>query len=159
DGRSEEGALAALQRDGRVRSAQLNRRYFHTDEHDRRYRHTGEEQQRYERAEAAAIPQYAPRKLSLPEAHQLALGRHIAIAVIDSVIDATHPDLRGAVTRSLNVIARGDASPDFHGTAVAGIIRAHGLVEGAAPEADILAVRAFRTVGPNTPPETTTDVL
>jgi subtilisin family serine protease len=49
--------------------------------------------------------------------------------------------------------------PDYHGTAVAGIIRSHGLVEGAAPESKILAVRAFRAGGERAFPETTTHIL
>ncbi len=50
-GRSEEAALAALQRDPRVRSAQFNMRYLHSD--DRRGR-------------AGAIDQYGPRAVRLP---------------------------------------------------------------------------------------------
>jgi subtilisin family serine protease len=89
----------------------------------------------------------------------LALGRNVAVAVIDSAVDARHPDLRGAVTRSFNAAGRPDAATDYHGTAVAGIIRAHGLVEGAAPEAEILAVRAFRFSKDADSPTTTTHIL
>ena len=132
-GRSEAAVLAALQQDGRVRSAQLNQRYFHTQ---------GASQQ------VAAIPQYGARKVGLPEAHQLALGRKVTVAVIDSRVDAAHPDLKGAVVRSYDAAGGADTAPDFHGTAVAGIIRGRGIVEGVAPEAEILAVRAFRDQTP-----------
>ena len=164
EGQSEEAVLAALQQDGRVRSAQLNRRYFHTGSTDQRYLHAGEAKRRYfgagdERQDASPIPQYGPSKVGLPAAHQLALGRNVIIAVIDSNVDIGHPDLRGAVRRSFNATGRPDPTPDFHGTAVAGIIRAHGLVEGVAPQAEILAVRAFRTSYPQASSETTTDVL
>jgi subtilisin family serine protease len=164
EGQSEEAVLAALQQDVRVRSAQLNRRYFHTGTTDQRYLHAGEAKRRYfaagdRRQNAPAIPQYGPSKVGLPAAHQLALGRNVAIAVIDSNVDTGHPDLRGAVRRSFNATGRSDAAPEFHGTAVAGIIRAHGLVEGVAPQAEILAVRAFRTSDSRAPSETTTHVL
>jgi Subtilase family len=164
EGQSEEAVLAALQQDGRVRSAQLNRRYFQSGTTDQRYRHAGEAKRRYfragdERQDTPAIPQYGPSKVGVPAAHQMTLGRNVVIAVIDSNVDTGHPDLKGAVRRSFNATGRPDAAPDFHGTAVAGIIRAHGLVEGIAPQAEILAVRAFRTSDPRGPSETTTHVL
>jgi Subtilase family len=159
EGRSESAVLEALQQDRRVRLAQLNRRYFHTDMQSHRYQHTGEEKGRLAREEAIALPQYGPLKLALPEAHQIALGRNVRIAVIDASLDTAHPDLKGAVIKCFDAVGGRDASTDFHGTAVAGIIRARGVVEGAAPEANLLAVRAFRAVGPASVPETTTDVL
>jgi subtilisin family serine protease len=39
--------------------------------------------------------QYAPQKLKLPEAHRLASGNKVLVAVIDSEVDANHPDLVG----------------------------------------------------------------
>jgi hypothetical protein len=129
-GRSETAALAALQRDARVRLAQFNLRYSHSGDG---------------RHETMSVPQYGPRKVHLPEAHKLALGRNVAVAVIDSQVDLGHPDLEGAVVRTFDAVGGADAAPDFHGTAVAGIIGSRGVVEAAAPQAAILAVRAFRT--------------
>ena len=143
-GRSDAVVLAALQRDGRVRSAQFNRRYFHSQG---------------ARHQTAAIPQYGPLKIRLPDAHQLALGRKVVIAVINSGVDTAHPDLKGAVVRSYNAAGSPDTAPDFHGTAVAGIIRARGIVEGVAPQAEILAVRAFRKSSAGALPETNTHIL
>lgn len=142
-GRSENAALAALQRDPRVRSAQFNMRYLHSDDR---------------RAGTGQIPQYGPRAVRLPDAHRLALGRNVMIAVIDSAVDKAHPDLKGAVVHAFDVVGGKDAAPDFHGTAVAGIIRGRGVVEGVAPDAQIMAVRAFRTKR-GAPPETTTEHL
>jgi len=153
-GHSQAAVLAALQQDTRVRSAQLNQRYL---------RGAGDAPSSPELpgdtgSLQTSIPQYAAGKLHLADAHQLALGRNVAIAVIDSAVDARHPDLRGAVARSFNAAGRPDVAPDYHGTAVAGIIRAHGLVQGAAPGAEILAVRAFAG-GEIDGPTTTTHIL
>src|ERR1700722_16571100 len=46
-------------------------------------------------AEAPDPSQYAIAKLRLDEAHRLALGDHVRVAVIDSGIDTTHPALAG----------------------------------------------------------------
>lgn len=142
--RSDTAVLAALQRDGRIRSAQFNRRYFHTGDFAR---------------QVATVPQYGPRNVHLSEAHQLALGRKVMIAVINSAVDTTHPDLKGAVARSFDAAGSRQSAPDFHGTAVAGIIRSRGIVEGIAPQAEIMAVRAFWTKHARALPETNTDVL
>jgi subtilisin family serine protease len=142
-GRSEDAALAALQRDSRVRSAQFNMRYLHSDDR---------------RGGTGQIPQYGPRAVKLPDAHRLALGRNVMIAVIDSAVDKAHPDLKGAVVHAFDVVGGKDTAPDFHGTAVAGIIRGRGVVDGVAPEAQIMSVRAFRTKR-GAPPETTTEHL
>ena len=94
--------------------------------------------------------QYELAKLHLPQAHALARGSAIRVAVIDSAIDAQHPDLAGAVADSFDAIATDksppagpQAKPHKHGTAIAGLIAARGKLVGAAPEAQILAIRAF----------------
>ena len=153
--RSQEVVLASLRRDPRVRAVQENQRYLHTGAAVQRYLHAGDA----ENSRPSGIPQYGPRKIGLPEAHQLALGRHVLIAVIDSAVDGEHPELRGAITRTFNAAGAADAAPDFHGTAIAGLIRAHGLIESAAPEAHILSVRAFRTGRQKGSPETTSQIL
>jgi subtilisin family serine protease len=162
-GRSQEAVLAQLQRDSRVRSAHPNQRYVSAGDAPgalelAKADHLSLEQRDRPSLEAS-IPQYASRKLALPDAHQLALGRKVAIAVIDSAVDVRHPDLRGAVARAFNAAGRPDVTPDYHGTAIAGIIRGHGLVHGAAPESEILAVRAFRASGETEGPTTTTHIL
>jgi subtilisin family serine protease len=86
--------------------------------------------------------QYVLDKMHLPQAHELARGGKVLVAVIDSGVDLTHPDLAGDIADSFDAIGIGD-QVHFHGTAIAGAIAAHGKLMGAAPDAQILAVRAF----------------
>jgi len=68
--------------------------------------------------------QSAAAELDVEEAHQFATGRGVSVAIIDSGIDANHPDLRGRVRISRNLVSEHPLSRDgeVHGTAVAGII-------------------------------------
>jgi len=86
--------------------------------------------------------QYVVSKLHLPQAHNLATGDHVLVALIDSGIDARHPELTGAVVGGFDAVG-GDLVPQSHGTAMASAIVAHGRLMGVAPAARILAVRAF----------------
>jgi hypothetical protein len=86
--------------------------------------------------------QYALTKLRLREAQGLAKGEKVPVAIIDSGIDVKHPDLNGAVTAQFDALGSGEP-PHAHGTAVAGIVAAHGRLLGAAPSVNLLAVRAF----------------
>lgn len=86
--------------------------------------------------------QYVLAKLEVGAAHRLATGRHVLVAIIDSGIDAGHPDLIGAVAKSFDALA-GSERPHEHGTAMAGAIAAHGKLLGIAPDAQLLAARAF----------------
>jgi hypothetical protein len=86
--------------------------------------------------------QYAVAKLRLAEAHRIASGDNVLVAVIDSGIDVAHPELAGIVVGSYDAIS-GDARPHPHGTAVAGAIAAHATLIGVAPRVRLLAIRAF----------------
>ncbi len=86
--------------------------------------------------------QYELAKLHLQQAHALTKGENILVAVIDSGIDANHPDLAGSVAESFDTLSTPTA-PHQHGTAIAGLIAAHGKLMGSAPDAKILAVRTF----------------
>jgi hypothetical protein len=86
--------------------------------------------------------QYAVAKLRLPEAHTLAHGANVTIAVIDSAIDASHPELANAIADSFDALGSKEG-PHAHGTGVAGAIVAHARLMGSAPAAHILAIRAF----------------
>jgi subtilisin family serine protease len=81
-------------------------------------------------------------KMHLHQAHELARGNKILVAVIDSGVDVTHPDLAGDIAGTFDALGTG-LKAHAHGTAIAGAIAAHGRLMGAAPAAQILAVRAF----------------
>jgi hypothetical protein len=82
----------------------------------------------------------------LADLHQIATGRNVRVAVIDSRIEAAHPDLTGQVQLSENFVTDQSDAPEQHGTGVAGIIAAkadNGLgIAGVAPRARLLALRA-----------------
>jgi subtilisin family serine protease len=144
DRRPEQQVAAAIAADGRVRQVQLNYLY------------------RPDSGPAEASGRFTPYghlKVELPGAHLLAQGRDVMVAVIDSAVDVSHPDLEGAVARSFDATGGPDKTPDFHGTAIAGIIRARGVLEGVAPQSSLLAIRAFQVTRQGQMPETSSWVL
>ncbi|MFE7412673.1 type VII secretion-associated serine protease mycosin [Streptomyces laurentii] len=85
---------------------------------------------------------------------QTTRGEGVTVAVLDTGVDATHPDLEGSVLPGTDLIgfgaARGDRAWARHGTAMAGIIAGHGHgpgggdgVLGVAPKVRILPVRVI----------------
>lgn len=90
--------------------------------------------------------QYELAKLHLPQAHGVAKGDNVLVAVIDSGVDVTHPELAGAIAGTFDTL-KPPMQPHSHGTAIAGLIAAHARLMGSAPAARILAARAFDPVG------------
>jgi subtilisin family serine protease len=130
DGRPVATVIRSLQQEANILGAQPN--YYY-----------GLEQA----SPAASDPtQYAVGKMRLSQAHALAKGESIRVAVIDTTIDARHPDLAGAVAASYNATGKAD-TPHFHGTGIASVIAAHGKLTGAAPAVKVLAVAAFSSLG------------
>ena len=86
--------------------------------------------------------QYALSKLHLPEAHTLAHGEGVKVAVIDSGIDARHPEFAGSIIDSFDALGSKEGA-HVHGTGIAGVIVSHAKLMGGAPSAKILAIRAF----------------
>jgi subtilisin family serine protease len=133
DRRSVPAVVRALEADRAVRAVQPN------------YVYELSQQEPAPAAPAASSgdpAQYALAKLRLREAHALASGDSITVAVIDTAVDAAHPELDGVVAASFDAVETTDG-PHQHGTGIAGIIAAHARLMGAAPKVKILAVRAF----------------
>ena len=127
DGRSYEAASRDFAAAGGVVSVQRDWRYLLQEQ----------------KAQTEGDPaQYALAKLRLPEAHTLSHGANVLVAVIDSGIDARHPELAGAVTDSFDALGTGEG-PHVHGTGIAGVIASHGRLMGAAPAVHLIAIRAF----------------
>ncbi|MCB1058178.1 MAG: S8 family serine peptidase [Acidobacteria bacterium] len=86
--------------------------------------------------------------LHLDEAQTRAKGTGITVAVIDTGVDVTHPDLAERIVSARNFVDQEDSrfTQDVHGTAVSGVIAASGNnglgILGVAPEAKILALKA-----------------
>ena len=101
--------------------------------------------------------QSAATEMEIESAHELATGRGVSVAIIDSAIDGDHPDLRGRVRLARNLVtehptARGG---EIHGTAIAGIIASavnnrEGII-GVAPDVSIAALRACWAVSEDGP--------
>jgi subtilisin family serine protease len=73
----------------------------------------------------------------------------IPVAVIDSEIDASHPDLEGTVIDRFDATGV-EEKPHSHGTGMAGAIASHRRLLGTAPGARLLAIRAFSTQAAST---------
>jgi len=101
--------------------------------------------------------QYIVEKLKISDVHRMVRGTNVPIAVIDSEIDAAHPDLEGVIAQRFSVVGAPE-KPDAHGTGMAGAIASHQRLLGTAPAARILAVHAFSTAAP-TPQSTTFSIL
>ena len=102
--------------------------------------------------------QYAVAKLHLVEAHKLATGAGVLVAVIDSQIDTGHPDLGGTIAGSLDAVGNHE-KPDEHGTEMTGAIVAHRKLLGVAPRARILAIHAFSPEAQSSAQTTTAHIL
>jgi subtilisin family serine protease len=136
-GRSRDDMLEALRRDARVQLAQPLQEF-----------------ELHGRASSAEQPYNDPYahlqrgfvETGAAQAHRISVGRGVRIAVIDSGIDAQHPDLRGRLVAVQDYApAQGD-SAGVHGTQVAGVIAAVGNnalgIVGMAPQAQLSIYRA-----------------
>jgi subtilisin family serine protease len=86
--------------------------------------------------------------MHVDEAHRWSLGAGVSVGVVDTGVDAAHPDLAGRIVHQTNFVGdrSDDVYPDRHGTAVAGLIGAaadnHQGIIGIAPQARLYALRA-----------------
>lgn len=81
-------------------------------------------------------------------------GEGVTVAVIDTGVDGSHPDLSGQLVKGMDVTGGGNAQNDTdgHGTGMASLIAGHGHgannasgVMGLAPKAKILPVKATKS--------------
>ncbi|MFF5976201.1 type VII secretion-associated serine protease mycosin [Streptomyces sp. NPDC012769] len=105
-------------------------------------------------ADTIRARQWGLDALHTTQAWRTTRGEGITVAVLDTGVDATHPDLAGSVLPGTDLVgfgaARGDRAWARHGTAMAGIIAGHGHgpggqdgVLGVAPKVRILPVRVI----------------
>ena len=87
--------------------------------------------------------QYILEKLKMLDVHRMVRGANVPIAVIDSEIDFTHPDLVGVVAQRFSAVGGAPEKPHPHGTGMAGAMAARQRILGTAPAARLLAVHAF----------------
>ncbi|MET9393935.1 type VII secretion-associated serine protease mycosin [Streptomyces sp. NPDC006624] len=105
-------------------------------------------------ADGIRARQWALEAMHTQEAWQTTKGAGVTVAVLDTGVEADHPDLAGNVLTGKDLVrfgaGPGDRAWARHGTAMAGIIAGHGHgpgnsegVLGIAPEAKILPVRVI----------------
>jgi subtilisin family serine protease len=139
-GISREALLKALARDDRVRLAQPLHDYAV-----------------YGKRSADAAHRYNDPYVSLQRgfvetdtalAHDFSQGSGVRIAIVDTGVDMTHPDLRGRIHDAHNMVDDDAAAfdRDSHGTEVAGVIAADGDnrqgIVGVAPKATLSVYKA-----------------
>ncbi|GIF13025.1 S8 family peptidase [Actinoplanes teichomyceticus] len=93
-------------------------------------------------------------RINAPAAWARSTGAGVTVAVIDTGVDARHPDLAGQVLTGWDAIAGragGDTDPQGHGTHVAGTVAAltgNAVgVSGVAPDVRVLPVRVLNATG------------
>jgi len=107
---------------------------------------------------AANGEQYAANMLKLAEAHKIATGKGVMVAVIDSQIDGAHPELAKGIAETFDAVGRPD-QPHTHGTGMAGAIVSQDRLMGVAPGARTLAIHAFATGTQQSPQATTQSII
>jgi subtilisin family serine protease len=141
DGRPVATVVAALNADNRIAGANFNRIFS-----------------LQQNLASAGPPQYAAEKMKLTDVHRLTRGENVLVALIDSGADASHPELKGAIAETFDAVG-GKFEPHAHGTGMAGAMVGQALLNGVAPKARILNVRAFAPTGGPSENGTTFDVV
>jgi subtilisin family serine protease len=100
-------------------------------------------------ADQTRSAQWQLNALDAKDAWKVSTGRGVVVAVLDSGVDAKHPDLVGQVLPGVDLVDGGDGriDPVGHGTTVAGLIAGraddNSGVAGIAPGAKVLPVRVL----------------
>jgi len=88
--------------------------------------------------------QYALERLQIGSVQSLTKGDGVRVAMVDSGVDVTHPALSGVRLSVIDVIKNHTRpTAEAHGTAIAGIIAGRNGLDGVAPDAELVAIRAF----------------
>jgi len=93
--------------------------------------------------------------LGIARAHERAQGAGVRVALIDTGVDARHPDLAGRIVRTHSFLATRAPAPSLlrHGTAMAGLIAAvannHIGIVGIAPQAQLEVFEACWQLRPD----------
>jgi hypothetical protein len=99
-------------------------------------------------AQQGDAAQYILQKLRISDVHRVVRGTNVPIAVIDSEIDAAHPDLAGVIVQRFSAVGAQE-KPHSHGTGMAGAIASHQRLMGMAPSSRLYAVHAFSSNAAN----------
>ena len=102
--------------------------------------------------------QWALQQIGAPQAWQVTRGGGIVVGVVDTGVQASHPDLAGKVALTADCVARtvcadGAAStdPSGHGTLISGVVAAgtgNGIgVAAVAPDSRVVVARVLATNG------------
>jgi hypothetical protein len=133
---SRDDVIAALRRDANVKVAQPLQNFSSLSEPGATYNDP-----------------YAPLQKGFAEveaakAHATSRGKGVQVALIDTGVDFSHPDLQGRIALARNFVDRDESEfkRDRHGTEVAGVIAAvannHQGIVGIAPEATLRVYKA-----------------
>jgi serine protease len=96
--------------------------------------------------------QWFLERQGIPAAWAVSRGAGIVVAVVDMGVRLDHPDLKANLLPGYDFVdGDNDPSPvsssEGHGTHVAGLVAAHGLATGVAPDARVLPVRVLNAQG------------
>ncbi|MBV1789669.1 S8 family serine peptidase [Marinobacterium sp. D7] len=111
--------LAQLQQQWPEWAAEFNRRY---------------------RLQGSSGRQFARRMVALPDTTES--GDGVRLAMLDAKVDTSHPALSHSKLELIDITGQ-DNAPSRHGTAVASLLVGRDMVEGALPEASLLAINIF----------------
>jgi serine protease len=101
-------------------------------------------------------PRYASQRgylesMRVPRAWNRARGNGVTVAVLDTGVDARHPDLRNNLIAAITLVGGNPGDPIGHGTAMAGTIAATANnrigIAGVAPRAKLLSIKVLGRSG------------
>ncbi len=148
-GRTARQVLQDMAGDARIASAQPNYLYALQEEPAKPAENAAPEAQKASIAVPPAEPSPAPKpqyvldRMAIADAHRLAQGAKVKVALIDTGLDDTHPELQGVIAAKFDALGTPAAGTLEHGTALAGAIVAKSTLRGVSPGAELLAARAF----------------